>query len=184
MAHVKLRLLSLLLLASALVVAPTIVRAQTATIDQQTPGERCGLAQSYLKNVQRPRDLRARVDRLQAYRYIYQRVEVFVIRLEKNSQPSAKELRAQLDELQRATDSFKNDYEQYDQSREELANMKDCQKEINQFQAKLQVTRAQRQKVYEDVARVQDILSPEITTQLQTLHETFQATEKTRANND
>ncbi len=184
MAHVKSPRLSLFIVIAALVALPRLVTAQTATVSQQTPAERCGLTQSYLKTIQKPRDLRARVDRLQAYRYIYQRLEVFVIRLEKNNQPDARELRAKLDEFGRATDSFKNDYEQYDQTRESLTNLKDCKNSIDQFQAKLQTVRIQRQKVYDDVARIGQILSPEITTQLDTLHEKLLATEKTRANNE
>ncbi len=182
MADVKSRLLTLLIIISALVVVPQLVRAQSAVVDQQTPEQRCGLTQSYLKTVQRPRDLRARVDRLQAYRYIYQRLEVFVVRLEKNDQPNAQKLRTNLDDLDRATDTFRNDYEQYDLAREQLATMKDCHKSIEEFQRKLQVARTQRQKVYEDVARIQNILSPEITTQLDELNTTLMTTEKTRAN--
>lgn len=178
----KSRLLTLLIIISALVVVPQFVRAQSAVVDQQTPEQRCGLTQSYLKTIQRPRDLRARVDRLQAYRYIYQRLEVFVVRLEKNDQPNAQQLRTQLDDLGRTTDTFRNDYEQYDQAREQLATMKDCHKSIEEFQRKLQVVRTQRQKVYEDIARIQTILSPEITTQLDELNKTLMTTEKTRAN--
>jgi predicted DNA-binding protein YlxM (UPF0122 family) len=184
MAHVKLPRIPLLIIAAALIVLPGVVSAQTATVNQQTPAERCSLTQSYLRTIQKPRDLRARVDRLQAYRYIYQRLEVFVIRLEKNNQSNAREFRTKLDEFGRATDSFKNDYEQYDQTREALTNIKDCKNSINAFQEKLQTTRIQRQKLYDDVTRIGQILSPEITTQLDTLYEKLQATEKTRANNE
>jgi hypothetical protein len=184
MTRVKLRLYSLVFIAGALFVVSGVVRAQEATVDQQTPDQRCGLAQNYLHTIQRPRDLRARVDRLQAYRYIYQRLEVFVIRLEKNNQPSAQELRAQLDSFKQATDAFKNDYEEYDQARESLVAMKDCHNQIALFQEKLQAVRTKRQKVYDDVVQIQTMLSPEITTQLQKLHETLLTTEGARASND
>lgn len=161
---------------------PSISRAQTATVDQQTPAQRCVLTQSYLQKIQKPQDLRARVDRLQAYRYIYQRIDVFVIRLEKNNQPNAKEMRTTLDQFNRATDAFKNDYEQYDQSREKLTTMKDCQNSIEKFQQDLQVLRTERAKLYQDILTIQDLLSPGISGQLETLQRDLQASEKTRAN--
>lgn len=184
MAHVKLRRLPLLFILGLLVMLPHVVQAQTTTVNQQTPAERCDLAQNYLKTIQKPRDLRARVDRLQAYRYIYQRLEIFVIRLEKNNQPYALELRSQLDDLARATDSFKDNYERYDQARESVTNMKDCQRNIDQFQTKLQTVRLERQKVYDSVLEVEFIFSPQITGQLETLQQNLQATEKTRANDE
>lgn len=163
------------------VTVPITVHAQT-TVDQQTPAERCSLVQNYLKTIQKPRDLRARVDRLQAYRYIYQRLDVFVIRLEKNGQPQAAELRGLLEDYSKETEKFKDDYERYDSAREELANMKDCNNSIDTFLQKLQTTRQLRQKVYEDVLAIQKMLSPDISGQLEVLYDKLQSTERTGAN--
>jgi glutaredoxin 2 len=172
---------TIVIITLALVLIPIAVHAQTI-VEQQTPAERCSLTQNYLKTIQKPRDLRARVDRLQAYRYIYQRLDVFVIRLEKNGQPQATELRSTLETYSDKTEAFKNDYERYDKAREDLANMKDCKNSIEKFQQQLQTTRELRQKVHEDIQNIQALLSPEITGQLEVLHEKLLATERTRAN--
>lgn len=182
MAHVKLQKILLFML-PVLIFVPVAARAQTI-VNQQTPAERCSLTQNYLKNIQKPRDLRARVDRLQAYRYIYQRLDVFVVRLEKNGQPLATELRTQLEEYSKKTEQFKNNYETYDSARENLATMKDCKNSIEKFQQQLQLVRQYRQKVHEDVLTIQDLLSPTLSGQLETLRSALQSTEKTRANDD
>lgn len=182
MAVVKLRILPVVFLFSiASIVA--LVHTQTA-IGQGASPERCSRTQNYLKNIQKPRDLRARVDRLQAYRYIYQRLDVFVVRLEKNSQPFADNLRVQLNELEKVTESFKNNYEAYDRARDAAASSKDCQNKFEEFQSKLNKARQLRQEVYADVVAIQQLLSEQINGQLGELQRTLLATGSTGVEND
>lgn len=180
MAGVKLRILLLGLIATV-IIPSAAVQAQTTT---ETPANRCGLAQNYLKNIQKPRDLRARVGRLQAYRYIHQRLEVFVVRLEKNGQPRAEELRTIVDEFNRLTESFKNDYEAYDKAREAAAGMRDCKTNTTEFLAKLNQARSLREKVHADVVALDTLLSPGVSNQLDTLHRTLLASDGTEATNE
>lgn len=174
-ADVKLRI-TILSLSSIFAVffVTQIVRAQNTVITEQTPAQRCELTQNYLKNIQRPRDLRARVNRLQAYQYIHQRLEVFVVRLEKNDQPRHKELRSQLNDLKIATESFKNSYEAYDQAREAVANLEECRTNITKFQQNLSQARLARQAVHEDVLKIQNLLTPEIPNQLKELKQVLE----------
>ncbi|MFO0971100.1 MAG: hypothetical protein U0520_01980 [Candidatus Saccharimonadales bacterium] len=143
---------------------------------QETEGEadvpnRCVLAQNYLKNIQKPRDLRGRVDRLQAYRYIYQRMTNFVVRLERNNQPKAADMRANIDRLASLIEQFKNSYEQYDTAREAVVKVKDCRENAETFISALNEARAARAKVAEDIELLQSVLSPNIKTDLENLHQ-------------
>lgn len=131
--------------------------------------ERCLLTQSYLKNIQKNRDLHARVDRLQAYQYIYQRMDVFVRRLERNGQSQAVEMRATLDQLTKQLEVFKKHYEEYDQAREAVANVPDCKNKLPEFQDKLSTARDKRATLQNDLAEIQNLLDPALKTQLQTV---------------
>ena len=133
----------------------------------------CQRAQNYLKNIQKPRDLRGRVDRLQAYRYIYQRLNVFVNRLEKNDQYKARELRASLDTFNEQITVFKDNYEVYDKARDEVSQIENCQKNNQQFTAALGSARQKRQLVHEDVLKLDMTLSPQVSTQLDQLYQHF-----------
>lgn len=133
--------------------------------------QRCLLAQNYLKNIQKPRDLRARVDRLQAYRYIYQRMNVFVLRLERNDQPEASNLRASLDRLNQSIDEFKTDYETYDSSRELVVKQKNCSDDYSTFSTNIANMREDRAQVNRTVELIESILNPNIATQLDTLYQ-------------
>lgn len=144
--------------------------------------DRCALAQSYLKNIQKPRDLRARVDRLQAYQYIYQRLDKFVIRLEKNNQPQAKELRAQLNQLNGLINNFKASYESYDQSRESVSKLQDCRNHMDELEQRLNEARLQRQAVYDSVQQIQTLLRPAVVEQLTILHQSLLAEESNERN--
>lgn len=168
-ADVKLRYIRLFLILS-LFLLPSAIFAQSELADQQSPAQRCVLSQNYLKNIQKSRDLRARVDRLQAYRYIYQRLDIFVIRLEKNNQPDAVELRNILDDFAQTTEEFKDNYEQYDVARDNVAAMKSCADNLEDFQEKLSKAREERQKVSENVRHIHDILSIDTLRQLEDLH--------------
>lgn len=134
-----------------------------------TAAERCSLSQSYLKNIQKNRDLHARVDRLQAYQYIYQRMDVFVRRLERNGQPQAVEMRATLDQLTKDLDSFKKHYEEYDQSRESTTAVVNCKNKLPEFQDKLDQARSKRAVLQNDLTEIQKLLDPILKTQLQTV---------------
>jgi hypothetical protein len=87
---------------------------------RESIAQRCTYAQRYLNETLKPRDLKARVDRLQAYRYIYQRLDVFAARLERNNQQGAAEFRQSLDQFAKKTEAFKKNYEQYDSTSEIL----------------------------------------------------------------
>lgn len=184
MTDVKLQRMIVLVIVGFLLLMPKITIGQSTVVERRTPSERCGLAQDYLRRIQKSRDLHARVDRLQAYQYIYQRLEVFIIRLEKNNQPYALELRTNLNQLAKTIDSFKEHYEEYDKSREAVVALKDCQNNMSEFQQRLDTARSLRQKVYDDVLIIQNLFSPEITGQLEVLHQELLATEKTGAHNE
>ena len=139
-------------------------------IEGEVQIERCSLTQNYLTNIQKPRDLRARVDRLQAYRYIYQRLNIFVARLERNNQPESANLRASLDRLNTSIDQFKNDYETYDQAREDVTNLKDCRDNFEDFTSRLELARSARTMVSQNVELIQSILSPNVKSQLDSLY--------------
>lgn len=133
----------------------------------------CQRAQQYINNIQKPRDLRGRVDRLQAYRYIYQRLDGFVIRLEKNDQFQADLMRSSLDTLNDQISTFKDDYESYDTARDQVVTISDCQKNNQQFTSSLAVAREKRQIVHNDIIALDATLSPEFKTQLDDLYQHF-----------
>lgn len=139
--------------------------------------ERCGLAQNYLKNIQRPKDLRARVDRMQAYQYIYQRLDVFTVRLEKNNQPLAEQFRAKLTALDANIDAFKDHYETYDAARESVVTLDSCGQDVGEFQKRLSKARQARQVVHDDIQKIQALYSPDILDQLRQLKQTLGAQE-------
>lgn len=143
---------------------------------QQPLEKRCKVAQQYLKNVQRTNDLRARVDRLQAYQYINQRLDLFVTRLEKNSQPMADQLRSELDNMQEITDDFKRHYEAYDEARDQVVNLEDCSNKVARFQELLLAARDKRTAVYKDVVQIQNAQSG-LLQQLEALNSELKASE-------
>jgi hypothetical protein len=161
-----------IIMAAGIFCAPTLF-AQDIPSDEaaQQTVVSCQRAQNYLKNIQKPRDLRGRVDRLQAYRYIYQRLNVFVIRLEKNDQYNARELRESLDTFNEQITVFKDDYELYDRARDDVSHIENCQKNNQQFTAALSSARQKRQLVHEDVLKLDMTLSPQVSTQLDQLYQ-------------
>ncbi len=136
----------------------------------------CVRSQNRLKDVTKTLDRRARVDRLQAYRYISGRLDVLVQRLEKNNQPYANELRQKLKNFDTLTEDFKNDYESYDLAREALATLPNCSQNVAEFRAKLSIARTLRAEVASDIAGLNSLLSVDITTELRTLYQTLQIT--------
>lgn len=129
----------------------------------------CEPTQRYLKNIQKPRDLHTRVDRLQAYRYIHQRLDVFARRVERNSQPNAKNLRVNVDRLHDVIEAFRLNYESYDKARDAVVSVKDCAKNSDQFTEKLQKAREEREVVAQDVALLRSIIATNIPEQLKAL---------------
>lgn len=140
---------------------------QTNLYAQSTIAIGCEAAQQYLKAAQKPRDLRTRVDRLQAYRYVHQRLDATVRRIERNNQPNAKNLRANVDRLNDVTEAFRLDYETYDAAREAAANVKDCRNNGSEFAQKLEEARNARATVAQDVSLIRSIIATNITEQLQ-----------------
>ena len=135
--------------------------------------ENCKQAQSYLNITLKKRDLHARVDRLQAYRYIYQRLDSFVNRLEKNNQPGAQDLRTDLSVLNTKIENFKNDYETYDASRDLVANMTQCLSKKSEFEKNIIVMQANRAAVNTDVSSIRVLLEDTIKGRLDTLYQQY-----------
>lgn len=178
MTDVKIRLVILLLLIGSLLLVPRVFAQSEDALNDQTT-QRCGLTQSYLKNSQKSRDLRARVDRLQAYRYISSHLETFISRLERNGQPQATELRGTLTSINDNIETFKTTYEAYDIARNQVVSVKDCRNNIEQFQTKLDDARLKRQEVNASVLSIQNLLEPTTKDQLTTLYTELLATSKT-----
>lgn len=177
MASVKYRVITLVVLLFGLMFFAS-VSAQSVDRNQ------CELAQNYLRNIQKPRDLRGRVDRLQAYQYIYQRMDNFVSRLERNKQPEAENLRANLQRFSQAIEQFKGDYESYDTAREAVVKISDCQSEKEVFDQRLAEAREKRVVVKSDIELIQSILNPNITSQLESLYQQLLATTGTEASRE
>lgn len=157
---------------AALLFIAGFMSTTTAVLGQgavSTASERCGLTQNYLKNIVKNRDLYARVDRLQAYQYIYHRLDVFVRRLERNNQAGASEMRMSLNKFNTQIESFKSNYEQYDSSREALISVTNCRKNLAQFQDKLAEARIKRSAVHQDVLDIKATLETELIEQLNTI---------------
>ena len=127
---------------------------------------RCERAQRNLQGPVRDSDIRTRVDRLQAYRYISKRMDIFTQRLEHNNQPDAKEMRAQVTQLDASIDRFAADYETYDAMRDSLAQMPDCGKNPDLFQTRLGDVRQARTSLNQDVATIHSTLDTNFRNQL------------------
>ena len=138
---------------------------------------RCEVAQQKLAGPVRSRDLRTRVDRMQAYLYLYERLDIFTQRLENNDQPSAEQMRALTSELNVLINTFKNDYEVYDQARTAVATLKNCSQETEDFSASLEFARTTRSKVNEDVVAIHSLLRGPITTTMNELLTTLKSEE-------
>lgn len=147
--------------------------------------QQCTYSQEYLKTTLKPRDLRARVDRLQAYRYIYQRLDIFVGRLERNGQSGATDLRPLLNELSEKIDNFKNTYETYDGTREYIATYNNCKNDPGQFLKSVSTAREARQKVHATVDDIELHLEQSIKNQVNVVYqELLLAEERTGDDNE
>lgn len=135
--------------------------------------QRCEQSQRYLKDTLKPRDLRARVNRLQAYQYIYQRLDILVVRLEHNRQLGSAELRTQMNEFSKLIDQFKSQYETYDLSREVVSKYKNCRQNPDEFLNKVEIMRTSRQKLNSDINEIQDTLNVKFKVSLEKLRDSF-----------
>lgn len=174
----KRKLLSLVITTVLLLASPVIAQETSVSPDDATISERCKITQSYLNDKLKERDIRNRVDRLQAYNYIYQRFDTMTIRLEKNHQPGAQPMRSEMEKLHAAIGSFKSAYEVYDVGRDQLANLAKCAERPAEFRAQLEDVRRKRQSLADSVVSVQTILRPDLETQLNNLSTVLQTTKK------
>ncbi len=133
------------------------------------PGS-CKLVQQNLDGGIRSNDLRTRVNRMQAYQYMHQKLDIFVQRLENNDQPGAKDLRTKTDDLGMQITKFRDDYETYDKSRDKVTKIEDCSKNTLSFDRALQNARDSRAVVHEDVVNLDDMLSSSVQNSLRDLY--------------
>lgn len=171
-------LIAILILGLVTIGGRAVAQAADSSASDEQIIQRCRQSQAYLNSTVRRQDLRSRVDRLQAYRYMQQRLDVYVARLEFNNQPEADNLRASTTTLTNAITSFKSSYEAYDSARDEVANLDDCEGNYTEFRARLNAARAQRQQVNADIATLDSILKDTITPQLQTAATEISAAQK------
>lgn len=168
--YLTISLISLVLVFSVTLAARSYAQPQESA--QETDfslSARCGIAQQKLSGPVRQRDLRTRVDRMQAYLYIYERLDIFTKRLENNNQPYALQMRTLSSELNTLTSRFKSNYEAYDSIRTKTAAAKDCGNNTEQFTQNLELTRSARKKVNEDVVAINTLLSGPVTTTMNDL---------------
>lgn len=147
-------------------VVPIAVLAQSDGGEGEDFTVRCVRAQNNLKGPVRERDIRTRVDRLQAYRYIEKRLDIFTQRLEYNNQPGAQGLRTQVQALELATSTFAANYEAYDARRDALAAMPDCGKRPQVFQTQLNDLRHLRATINQDVLNIQNSIDSNVRNEL------------------
>lgn len=145
------------------------VMAQSDDGFSENFSSRCQRAQVNLRGPVRDRDIRTRVDRLQAYRYIEKRLDDFTKRLEKNNQPNAKELRTQVTQLNKDINTFAASYETYDGMRDSLSNMADCGTNQELFRTRLSDVRQSRSTVNQNVETIRTDLDSSIRNQLSDL---------------
>lgn len=146
------------------------------SISPETVMANCSRSQKYLENTTKPSDRRSRVDRLQAYRYMVRRIDNLVKRLENNQQPKADSLRKQLTDLSSLIDKFKSDYETYDNARESVIKLDDCEDKVEEFNEKLAEARQARAVVAADVVKINNYLNNDMTNELKALQKELQIT--------
>lgn len=120
---------------------------------------RCKNAQSYARTSLRKNDLIARVDRAQAYQYMYERLEQLAQRLEHNKQAGAPPVRKSLTLFSKKIIVFKDAYESYDAARDSFSELADCQNNMKEFTARLQTMRQERKAVNQAVGDINTLLT-------------------------
>lgn len=166
----KTALLALLIAAPLLAVASLSAAAQTSS-DYEL---RCERAQSTLRTTVRNRDLRTRVDRLQAYKYIEKNLDALTQRLENNDQPHAEEFGELTTQLIALIGQFTDDYEKYDTARDSVSDITGCRGNFNAFQKNLYDAREKRAKVSAGVTDIRNLLDSGVRNQLSTLLESLE----------
>lgn len=126
----------------------------------------CTSTQLYLTSTLRDNDLRGRVERLQVYQVIYDEVDALAKRLEFNSQPTAKDMKATVQVYKQSVDQFKESYEIYDAAREKAAKLVDCENNIQQFETALSAMRASRAELAKAIQSTDEIIAEELSMQL------------------
>lgn len=147
--------------------------AQSQQLSESVIVARCENAQAYLNKDLREKDLRARVDRVQAYEYVYQELNMLALRLEHNKQYSAKQMREQMTAFQQKIGQLKVSYEKYDYSRDALAQLPDCTKNPQKFSELLAVMRSERKKVEQQTTTTKTFLVANMSNQLEDTYDNF-----------
>lgn len=149
-----------------------------------TEVSRCKIVQQNLSGHIRSNDLRTRVNRMQAYQYMHQKLDIFVQRLENNNQPGAGDLRRQSDELGKKIDKFRADYETYDINREKLSKLDNCSKNSVSFDRALQTVRNSRATVHQDVIELDEKLNSSVQASVRDLYTDLLASSPTGVSNE
>lgn len=152
--------------------------SETAAATNDEISRYCQQSQNYLRTTIRQRDLRARVDRLQTYRYIAGRLDIFTKRLEQHSQPRAQTMRSLTTQFTRQVDDFKFRYESYDRARDELGEMSNCDQSPHTFNKYLSTARSRLKSVEQSIKNIDNMLTDDIPGDLQTLQTSLETTEE------
>lgn len=171
-----LRALCVSLIAGGVVIAavPIVTAQQTSRPTEAGLSRTCKQAQGHLQAVVRPRDLRARVDRLQAYQYITKRLDTFAQRLERHEQPHAQTIRNLTDEFSQTVDNFKEHYEYYDTARDSLATLQVCDQRPAEFAKRLAQARRRLAAVEQDAEAIDTLLAKDVPRVLSQLRQSLQ----------
>jgi uncharacterized coiled-coil DUF342 family protein len=160
--------LYLIILIAIILAIPFFIK--TNPLSAASEPSRCKIAQQNLNGNVRDRDLRTRVDRLQAYQYMHKKLDIFVQRLENNDQLMSAELRQQVDDLGNQIDQFKNDYEAYDSARDGVTEIVKCDKDTVKFDRAMQKARQARDVLHQDIIEIDQTLNSPIKNSITSLY--------------
>lgn len=147
--------------------------AQNQKLSDSVVVSRCENAQAYLNKDLREKDLRARVDRVRAYEYVYQELNALTLRLEHNEQYSAQNMRDQMTAFQKNINQLKTSYEEYDSSRDNLARLSDCADNPQKFTELLSIMRRERKTVEQQITVIRNFLATNMSNQLEDTYYNF-----------
>lgn len=162
------------LITSAIVLAPKA----NAVPSNEIISQRCAIAQGYASGELKQNDLRTRVNRLQIYEYIHQRLDILAKRLEYNQQDGAKQFRTALDDYLQKIELFKQRYEEYDAAREVFSGLPDCKENPTEFAKALSDMRQKRATLEKVTASINRFFNQEVTNQLVRMQEDFKTAQK------
>lgn len=135
----------------------------------ETSSVRCQDAQAFIQTTVRKNDLQTRVDRMQLYQFIHDNVEIIAARLQENSQPNAKQVQAAVNAYQHKIDTFKADYESYDEARQAVSSLPRCSNNQKEFNTLLDKARKKRAVVADDVKKLRLVIANDVTDSLDAL---------------